>query len=93
MYYLREHRAIMQQYPDPDAEEWELAERRGRSARLADRLRERFHIRTRAQSPRRAAGADEEAAVRQAEAEEATTTTAAAAANSQTQGTGDDPRP
>jgi hypothetical protein len=91
MDYLRQHRAIMQQYPDPEAEEWELAERRGRSARLADRLRERFHIRTRAQSPRRATGAHDEAAMRQAEVEEATTT-AATTANSQTQGTGGDPR-
>ena len=91
MDYLRQHRAIMQQYPDPDAEEWELAERRGRSARLADRLRERFHIRTRAQSPRRAAGADEEAAVGQASgAEEASTATTTE--NSQTQGAGGDPR-
>lgn len=82
MYYLRQHRAVMRQYPDPEAEEWEIAELRGRSARLADRLRERFHIRTRAQSPRRAARAEAEA--RQAEEGPATTTTTTTT-NSQTQ--------
>lgn len=85
--YLRQHRATMRQYPGPEASDWEIAEQRGRSARLADRLRERFHIRTRAQSPRRTARAEAgtDAAMRQAEAEETTT-------NGQTQGTGGDPR-
>lgn len=55
---LRRYRSEQQGQPEGSVEREAEPDERGRRARLADRLRDRFHIRTRAQSPGRTAGVE-----------------------------------